>query len=70
MAQPAALYAALSRGLAPAAPSLAGVMGLDRLIATSETDWDTAEAARRLGLGPLGRVEDILREKAALPPVR
>lgn len=68
--QPAALYAALSRGLAPVAPSLAGVMGLNRLIATSETDWDTADAARRLGLGPLRRVEQILREKVVLPPVR
>ena len=42
-------------------------MGLNRLLATSETDWDTAAAAGRLGLGPLRTVEEILREKAALP---
>jgi hypothetical protein len=42
-------------------------MGLNLLIATSETDWDTTEAARRLGLGPLRTVEEILREKATLP---
>jgi len=66
VSQPAAGFAVLSRVLAPVAPSLAGVMALDRLIATSETDWDTADAARRLGLGPLRTVEEILREKAAL----
>jgi hypothetical protein len=44
------------------------VMGLNRLIATSQTDWDTRETAERLGLGPLRTVEAVLREKAALPP--
>jgi uncharacterized protein YbjT (DUF2867 family) len=68
VSQPAAGFAVLSRLLAPVAPSLAGVMGLNRLLATSESDWDTAEAAQRLGLGPLRTVEEILREKAALPP--
>ena len=66
VSQPAAGFAVLSRVLAPVAPSLAGIMALDWLIATSETDWDTADAARRLGLGPLRTVEEILREKAAL----
>jgi uncharacterized protein YbjT (DUF2867 family) len=70
VSQPAAAYAVLARVLKPVAPSLAGVMGLNRLIATSETDWDTTDAARQLGLGPLRTVEEILRAKAALPPVR
>jgi hypothetical protein len=39
-------------------------------MATSETDRDTADAAGRLGLGPLRRVEQILRQKAATPPTR
>jgi ActR/RegA family two-component response regulator len=52
------------------APSLAGVMGLNRLIATSETDWDTSDTARRLGLEKRRTVEQVLREKAALPPIR
>jgi uncharacterized protein YbjT (DUF2867 family) len=69
VSQPAALFAVLARALAPVAPSLAGVMGLNRLIATSETDWDTAEAAAQLGLGPRRSVEEILRAKAALPPI-
>jgi hypothetical protein len=45
-------------------------MGLNRLIATSETDWDTSDAAAELGLGPLRTVEEILRAKAAMPPIR
>jgi hypothetical protein len=45
-------------------------MGLNRLIATSETDWDTAGTAARLGLHRRRTVEEILREKAALPPIR
>jgi hypothetical protein len=45
-------------------------MALNRLMATSETDRDTADAARRLGLGRLRTVEGVLREKATLPPVR
>ena len=70
VSQPASVFAAGQRLLAPVAPSLAGVMALSRLIATSETDWDTADTARRLRLGPLSTVEDVLREKAALPPIR
>lgn len=65
--QPAALYAVLARVLAPVAPSLAGVMGLNRLLATSQSDWDTTATADRLGLGPRRSVEQILREKAELP---
>jgi uncharacterized protein YbjT (DUF2867 family) len=70
VSQPAAVYAVLARVLSPVAPSLAGVMGLNRLIASSETAWDTRSAARQLGLEPLRTVEQVLREKAALPPVR
>jgi len=70
VSQPAGVFAAGQRVLAPVAPSLAGVMGLNRLIATSETDWDTSETAARLGLGRMRTVEEILREKATLPPIR
>ena len=70
VSQPAAAFAVAQRVFAPVAPSLAGVMGLNRLMATSQSDWDTADTARRLGLGPLRTVEQILREKAALPPIR
>jgi uncharacterized protein YbjT (DUF2867 family) len=70
VSQPAALFAVLQRLFAPVAPSLAGVMGLNRLIATSQTDADTTDTARRLGLGRLRPVEEILRAKAALPPIR
>ncbi|TFV83453.1 hypothetical protein E4P38_20035 [Blastococcus sp. CT_GayMR16] len=67
VSQPAAAFAVLQRVFAPVAPSLAGVMGLNRLIATSETDWDTTSTAQQLGLGPLRTVAGVLEEKAALP---
>lgn len=67
VSQPASLYAVLSRLAEPVAPSLSGVLGLNRLIASSETDWDTSATARRFGLGRLRTVEEVLREKAALP---
>ena len=70
VSQPAGLFAVGQRVLTPVAPALAGVMGLNRLIATSETDWDTSHTAARLGLDRLRTVEEILREKAALPPIR
>jgi uncharacterized protein YbjT (DUF2867 family) len=70
LSQPAGAFAVLQRLFTPVAPSLAGVMGLNRLIATSETDWDTSDTARRLGLDRRRTVEEILREKAALPPIR
>jgi uncharacterized protein YbjT (DUF2867 family) len=67
VSQPAAFFAVAQRLFARGAPSLAGVMGLNRLLASSQTDWDTTEAAERFGLGRLRTVEEILREKAALP---
>jgi uncharacterized protein YbjT (DUF2867 family) len=70
VSQPAGLFAAGQRVLAPVAPALAGVLGLNRLIATSQTDWDTAHTAARLRLERMRTVEEILREKAALPPIR
>lgn len=70
LSQPARAFAVLQRLLTPVAPSLAGIMGLNRLIATSETDWDTTDTARRLGLDRRRSVEEILRAKTALPPIR
>lgn len=64
---PAGAYAVPHRLLARVAPALAGTMGLNRLIATSETDHTTPEVVERLGIGPLRTVEEVLTEKAALP---
>ena len=69
VSQPAAMFAVLQRLLAPVAPSLAGIMALDRLIAVSETDWDTAAVTDRLGVHDLRTVDEVLREKAALQPL-
>ena len=64
---PVGVFTAGQRLLARIAPSASNVMGLNRLIATAETPWDTTEVARRLGVHPLTTVEQVLREKAALP---
>ena len=64
---PVAVFTAGQRLLARVAPSASNVMGLNRLLATSETPWDTSEVTRRLGVHPLTTVEQVLRGKAALP---
>jgi uncharacterized protein YbjT (DUF2867 family) len=64
---PAAVYAVGQWALARVAPSASNVMGLNRLLATAETPWDTTEIVQRLGVHPLRTVEQVLREKAALP---
>jgi uncharacterized protein YbjT (DUF2867 family) len=64
---PVGVFTAGQRLLARVAPSASSVMGLNRLIATAETPWDTTEVARQLGVHPLRTVEQVLREKAALP---
>jgi hypothetical protein len=42
-------------------------MGLNRLIAMTESPWDTSEVTRRLGVHLLRTVEQVLGEKAARP---
>ena len=64
---PVGVFTAAQRVLARVAPSASNVMGLNRLLATSETPWDTSDVVRRLGVHPLRTVEQVLREKAALP---
>ena len=64
---PVAVFTAGQRALARVAPSASGVLALNRLIGTAETPWDTADLTRRLGVHPLRTVEQVLREKAALP---
>jgi uncharacterized protein YbjT (DUF2867 family) len=64
---PVAVYAAGQRALARVAPSASAVLGLNRLIGSAETPWDTAEVTERLGVHRLRTVEQVLREKAALP---
>jgi len=62
-----AVFARAQRALARVAPSSSNVMGLHRLLATAETPWDTSQVTRRLGVHALRTVEQVLREKAALP---
>lgn len=66
--QPAAIFGVLQRLLAPVAPSLAGIMALNRLMAVSESDWDTTAVTDRLGVHQLRTVEQVLQEKVALVP--
>lgn len=64
---PVAVFTAGQRVLARVAPSASNVMGVNRLLATAETPWDTSEVTRRLGVHPLLTVGQVPREKAALP---
>jgi uncharacterized protein YbjT (DUF2867 family) len=64
---PVAVFTVAQRAMARVAPSASNVLGLNRVLGTAETPWDTAAVTRRLGIGPLRTVEQVLREKAALP---
>ncbi|NYJ04279.1 SDR family oxidoreductase [Petropleomorpha daqingensis] len=68
VAQPAALFTGLQKLLGPVAPSLAGIMALNRLMAVSQSDWNTTAVTDRLGVHDLRTVEQVLQEKAALAP--
>jgi len=62
--------AALQQALAPVAPAASCLAGLYRLVAGSSSDWDTSAVTDRMGVRDLRTVEQILREKAALPGPR
>ena len=64
---PAGVFRAAQVALSPFAPAAANVMGLNVLVATTETAWDTAATTAALGVGPLRTVGQVLAEKAALP---
>jgi uncharacterized protein YbjT (DUF2867 family) len=64
---PVGVYTVGQRALAGLAPSASNVLGVNRVLGTAETPWDTSEVTRRLGVEPLRTVEQVLREKAALP---
>lgn len=64
---PASAFHAQQRLLAPFAPGAANIMGVNRIVATVETDWDTRDVTNRLGVPSLRTVREILTEKAALP---
>lgn len=42
-------------------------MGLNRMLAMTQTDWDTTAVTRQLGLASPRTVRQVLTEKAALP---
>ncbi|MCW2699171.1 MAG: hypothetical protein JWQ45_706 [Blastococcus sp.] len=64
---PVRIYAAGQLALSRVAPSASAVLGLNRLIGTAETPWNTSEVSARLGVHGLRTAERILRDKAALP---
>lgn len=63
---PAAAFAVLQRLLAPVSPSVSDIMGLQRLMAVTETAWNTTALTDRLGVVGLRSVREVLQEKAAL----
>ena len=64
---PATSFVLAQKALAPLAPSAANVMGMNRLMAMTDTPWNTAEVTDRLGVAPLRTVRQVLSDKAALP---
>jgi hypothetical protein len=64
---PAAVFAVVQRLLAPFAPSVSDIMGLQRLAAAGEPARDTHEVTDRLGVTGLRTVREVLQEKAGLP---
>jgi len=66
---PPAVFGTAQRLLSPVAPSVADIMGLDLLVGTMRSDWDTTAVRQRLGVTDPRTVEQVLREKASLQPV-
>lgn len=64
---PPAAFGVAQRVLAPFAPSASNIMGMNVLMGTLETAWDTRRTTDRLGVTPLRTVREVLAEKAALP---
>ncbi|MFY9577807.1 MAG: hypothetical protein WAQ33_00640 [Gaiellaceae bacterium] len=65
---PAPLTYSLSRVATPFSPATANTLSLYWLVTTSDTLLDTGELAERFGVR-LTRAEDLLKEKAQLPPI-
>jgi hypothetical protein len=63
---PGGVFAFGQRALGPVAPAAANVLGINRLLAHMQTDWDTAAVTDKLGVHPLRTVGEVLAAKAAL----
>lgn len=57
---PAGVFTIGQRVLTPRAPSAANVLGMNRLLATLQTDWDTSAVTDKLGVRPLRTVAEVL----------
>ena len=64
---PARSFGVPQRLLRPVAPAAANIMGMNRMLAMMQTDWDTSTVTSQLGLASLRTVRQVLTEKAALP---
>ena len=64
---PPAAFGVAQRLLVPVAPAASNIMGLNLLMGTTQTAWDTRAATDRLGVTDLRTVREVLAEKAALP---
>lgn len=63
---PGAVFAVLQQVLAPWARSASSLMAMNRLLASMETNFDSSDVTKSLGVAPLRSVADVLREKAAM----
>ena len=64
---PSPVFRTLQLVMQPFAPAASNIMGLNRLMSTVETPWDSSELTKRLGVGQLRTVREFLAEKAASP---
>lgn len=64
---PPAAFAVAQRLLAPISPAAPNIMGMNVLLATTQSDWDTRATTDRLGVTHLRTVREVLAENAALP---
>jgi uncharacterized protein YbjT (DUF2867 family) len=64
---PAGVFRVLQLAMRPFAPAASNVMATNRMIAMTETAWDSSELTRMLGVDHLRTVREFLAEKAALP---
>jgi uncharacterized protein YbjT (DUF2867 family) len=60
---PGAVFGVAQTVLTPVAPAAANIMGLNRLMAATNTDWDSSAVLQQLGVQDLQTVRDVLYSK-------
>ena len=64
---PAGVFKVMSAIMRPFAPNAANIMGLNVMGAMTDVSWDMTDTARLFGVSHMTSVEELLRNKLALP---